>query len=72
MACSKYLNSIQELVDGTIGSIRRAELEMHLDECEGCRALREDLQRIHDAAAALPPLEPPGTRSVSHGFFTGP
>jgi hypothetical protein len=59
MACSKYLNSIQELVDGTIGSIRRAELEMHLDECEDCRALREDLQRIHDAAASLPPLEAP-------------
>jgi hypothetical protein len=23
-------------------------------------------------AAALPPLEPPGTRVGSHGFFTGP
>ncbi len=23
-------------------------------------------------AAALPPLEPPGTRSRSHGFCTGP
>src|SRR6476661_3391336 len=23
-------------------------------------------------AAALPPLEPPGTRFVSHGFLTGP
>ena len=59
MACERYLNSIQESVDGTIGSIRRAELEMHLDECADCRALREDLQRIHDAAAALPALEAP-------------
>ena len=59
MACERYLNSIQESVDGTIGSIRRAELEMHLDECAGCRALREDLQRIHDAAASLPALEAP-------------
>jgi hypothetical protein len=59
MACERYLNSIQESVDGTIGSIRRAELEMHLDECADCRALREDLQRIHDAAAALPVLEAP-------------
>ena len=59
MACERYLNSIQESVDGTIGSIRRAELEMHLDECADCRALRDDLQRIHDAAASLPALEAP-------------
>jgi hypothetical protein len=59
MACEKYLNSIQERVDGTIGSIRRAELEMHLDDCEACRAVLEDLQRIHDAAAGLPSLAAP-------------
>ena len=59
MACSKYLNAIQERVDGTIGAIRRAELEMHLETCAGCRALLEDLQRIHDAAAELPALAPP-------------
>jgi anti-sigma factor RsiW len=59
MACSKYLNSIQERVDGTIGAIRRAELEMHLDTCAECRALLEDLQRIRDAAAELPALAPP-------------
>ena len=59
MACSKYLNSIQERVDGTIGAIRRAELDMHLDTCAECRALLEDLQRIHDAAAELPALAPP-------------
>src|SRR3954467_4082317 len=59
MACQKYVNSIQEMVDGTIGSIRRAELELHLDECEACRALLEDLRRIHDAAAALPGRDAP-------------
>ena len=59
MACERYLNSIHESIDGTIGSIRRAELEMHLDQCEACRALHDDLKRIHDAAAALPPLEAP-------------
>jgi anti-sigma factor RsiW len=59
MACEKYLNSIHERVDGTIGSIRRAELEIHLAGCEACRALLDDLQRIHDAAAALPPLAAP-------------
>jgi anti-sigma factor RsiW len=59
MACERYLNSIHESIDGTIGSIRRAELEMHLDQCEDCRALHEDLQRIHEAAADLPRLEAP-------------
>ena len=59
MACEKYLNSIHETVDGTIGSIRRAELEMHVAHCGACRALLEDLQKIHDAAAALPVLEAP-------------
>ena len=59
MACEKYLNSIHETVDGTIGSIRRAELEMHVAHCDACRALLEDLQRIHDAAAALPVLDAP-------------
>jgi anti-sigma factor RsiW len=59
MACEKYLNSIHDRVDGTIGSIRRAELEMHLDGCDECRALLEDLQRIHDAAAGLPALAAP-------------
>lgn len=59
MACETYQNSIHEVVDGTIGSIRRTELEMHVAQCDACRALLEDLQRIHDAAAALPVLEAP-------------
>jgi hypothetical protein len=59
MACEQQLVWIQEQVDGTLGSIRRAQLELHLDECADCRALLEDLQRIHDAAAALPELAAP-------------
>lgn len=50
---------MHEAVDGTIGSIRRAELELHVDTCAGCRALLDDLQKIHDAAAALPVLDAP-------------
>jgi anti-sigma factor RsiW len=59
MACPQYLNSIHEAVDGTIGSIRRAELELHVDTCDDCRALLEDLRKIHDTAAALPVLDAP-------------
>jgi anti-sigma factor RsiW len=59
MAHEQYLNAIQELVDGTLGSIRRAELEMHLQQCDDCRALLEDLRKIRDAAAALPVINAP-------------
>jgi anti-sigma factor RsiW len=59
MACTRYLTSIQELVDGTIGSIRRAELEMHLESCADCRALLRDLEKIRDAAASLGELPLP-------------
>src|SRR5690349_20179820 len=53
MACTRYVTSIQELVDGTIGSIRRADLEAHLDTCDDCRALVANLEKIRDAAGAL-------------------
>ncbi len=59
MSCQQYLNSIHDQVDGTIGSIRRAELEMHLDACAECRALLDDLQRIHDGATNLPEVPAP-------------
>src|SRR6187401_1919510 len=59
MACEQNLTWIQEKVDGTIGSIRRAQLDLHLNECADCRALLDDLQRILDAAADLPALAPP-------------
>jgi hypothetical protein len=59
MNCTGYRQSIHELVDGAIGSIRRAELERHLDSCPECRALLSDLQVIRDSAASLDALEPP-------------
>ena len=57
--CERNIERIQELVDGTLGPIRRAELEQHLAVCDECRALAEDLQRIRDGAAALPQMRPP-------------
>src|SRR6185295_8225440 len=59
MSCERNIERIQELVDGTLGAIRRSELEQHLAQCPECRALKEDLERIRDAAAALPALPPP-------------
>jgi anti-sigma factor RsiW len=54
-----YRESIHELVDGTIGSIRRAELQRHLADCAECRAWLADMEAIRDAARSLDPLEPP-------------
>ena len=59
MACERNIERIQELVDGTLGAIRQAELEQHLAQCPACRGLKEDLEKIRDAAAALPVLAPP-------------
>src|SRR5688500_310503 len=59
MFCRQYAEAIQELADGTLGPVRRAELQTHLDQCENCRALAADLQKIRDAARALDRLVPP-------------
>jgi anti-sigma factor RsiW len=53
MAHERYGIAIQEAVDGTLGSIRRADLDMHLRECDECRAVYEDLVRIRDAGAEM-------------------
>ena len=59
MPCARFVNTIQELADGTLGSIRRAELELHLDQCEDCRRFADDLARIRQAAASLDRPVPP-------------
>ena len=59
MPCERYLNAIHELVDGTLGPIRRSELELHLESCDDCRAFAEDLQKIARAAGELGPIAPP-------------
>jgi anti-sigma factor RsiW len=59
MACSQYLTSIQEYVDGTLGPIRRAELEQHLAGCEACRTMATDLERLRESASSLGDVRPP-------------
>lgn len=61
MDCSHYRDEIQALADGTLGPIRRAQLQMHLDECGRCRALAADLTRIRNLAGTLDRLAPPDT-----------
>jgi anti-sigma factor RsiW len=57
--CSRYREAIHELIDGTLGPLRRAELDRHLDLCDGCRALADDLQKIRRATDSLDRLVPP-------------
>jgi anti-sigma factor RsiW len=59
MSCTRSRENIQELVDGTLGPIRAADLRQHLDECPSCRALADDLQQLREVAATIEPLEPP-------------
>src|SRR5262245_33946207 len=59
MDCRKHRGAIQELVDGTLGPIRRSELEAHLDQCADCRALVADLRRIKELADGLDRPAPP-------------
>jgi len=59
MDCRHYRDAIQALIDGTLGSIRRSELEVHLDQCADCRALAADLRRIKDLTATLDRPAPP-------------
>ena len=59
MACERYVTAIQELTDGTLGAIRRAELELHLDQCDECRRLADDLARIRREFARLERPAPP-------------
>jgi anti-sigma factor RsiW len=54
-----YRESIQELIDGTIGGIRRAELERHLAECAECRSFLADMETIRQTAESLDRLDPP-------------
>jgi anti-sigma factor RsiW len=63
MTCTRSTEDIQALIDGsgdgTLGPIRAAELEQHLERCDDCRALERDLRRIHDVAETLGDPAPP-------------
>ena len=59
MNCTRSHGDIQALIDGTLGPIRVAELEQHLDQCDACRALANDLRRIRDLADTLDEPVPP-------------
>ena len=59
MECARYLEAIHELADGVLGPIRRAELQLHLNDCDACRALADDLVRLRSLTTSLDRPSPP-------------
>jgi hypothetical protein len=52
--------TLSEYVDRTLGRDEHAVVARHLETCEVCRQLVDDLREIARAAAALDPIVPPG------------
>ena len=51
--------TLSEYVDRTLGRDEHAQVARHLETCEVCRQLVDDLREITRAAAALDPAIPP-------------
>ena len=51
--------TLSEYVDRTLGRDELAQVARHLETCESCRLLVDDLREITRAAAALDPAIPP-------------
>ena len=59
MGCEQFLESIGELVDGTLDGAPRHALEAHLQTCAQCALLVEELLVVRRAARAMSPLALP-------------
>jgi hypothetical protein len=59
MNCTDLRDRLSLLVDGDLPQSERSSIEDHLAACEGCRGLRQDLERVRRAAASLGPIDPP-------------
>jgi len=60
MSCQDRQESLNDLVDGSLGAREALAVEEHLLGCTECRAEVEGLRRLLDSVASLPPaVEPP-------------
>jgi hypothetical protein len=57
--CHDVREQLSPLMDGQLSEADRTAIEAHLDVCESCQGLRQDLQRLKRAAASLGPIAPP-------------
>lgn len=57
--CDESIERISAALDGALSPEEQAKLEAHLAQCPECRALYEDLSKIHQSLLDLPPVEVP-------------
>lgn len=57
--CDEYLELINASIDGALFPAEQARLEEHLAQCPDCKALYNDLRRIHLTLQSLPNLKAP-------------
>ena len=58
MKCEDLSEALVDLVDGRLDGAGQRSVERHLEGCENCRALVEDLRSIRAAAFMLDRREP--------------
>jgi DNA-binding SARP family transcriptional activator len=59
MDCRAAQEQLSQLVDGDLDDVTAAAVLDHLIECDACARTERDLRRLADAAAELPPVDPP-------------
>jgi hypothetical protein len=59
MDCRRAEELLSDHYEGTLDTIRRADLDAHLSGCADCRALRATLGEVVEALRTFPVLEPP-------------
>jgi anti-sigma-K factor RskA len=59
MKCKQYQDLLSEYIDGTLELGEQVKIERHLEDCEPCRILRDDLLQIAHFSRQLPLLTPP-------------
>lgn len=59
MTCNDTLERISAVLDGEATLEEKAQLDRHLDACESCRALFDDLSALHAACGGLEAAAPP-------------
>lgn len=55
MTCIDFAESISALADGTLDPAERPRVEAHIEACDDCRRLLDDLRALRREASALPP-----------------
>ncbi|MBI2222688.1 MAG: zf-HC2 domain-containing protein [Acidobacteria bacterium] len=54
MTCDDFAESISALVDGSLDPAHRPRVEAHIEACDDCRALLDDLRALGREASVLP------------------